>query len=89
MWDTRLVCVDCNNIQAFGSTRFVSQTRHAEYDCKEERVRNIYAIGSAYPNLGNNLEEKTVDSVSGPSEWQPVSAGSVEETLWKVACGKR
>jgi hypothetical protein len=89
MSDLKIDCLDCSSIQLLGSTRYTSQTRRAEYDCKEERVRTISAVSTAYPEAGNMTENKSIDSMQGTSDWQPLSSGSIEETLWKIACGKR
>jgi hypothetical protein len=84
MWDMGVICVDCDNVQTFGSKRYSSRTRHAEYDCKEERMRTVYATGYA----GNADESRKADFASGPTEWLPVARGTAEEALWKFACGK-
>jgi hypothetical protein len=84
MWDMGVICIDCANVQTFGSKRYASRTRQAEYDCKEERMRNLYATGYA----GNADDNRKADFASGPSEWRPVARGTADEALWKFACGK-
>ena len=55
-----------------------------EFDCRQEQVRILYS--SIYSgHMGNGAE---VESKFLPESWRPVSVHSVEEVLWKVACGK-
>ena len=88
MSDMRMDCSECNLVLSFGDRRYTSQTRRAEYDCKEERIRTIYAISSGYPDSGNMNESKTVVSTRATSDWRPLLPGTADEMLWKVACGK-
>ena len=55
-----------------------------EFDCENEQIRPLFIL-SYEKNMGmgepNNI-------VSEPSEWAPVVPESVEEALFKAACGK-
>jgi len=59
----------------------VAQT---EYDCKEERMRTLYAVYGS-ENMGSG--KKTV-FIDGPGKWRPIEPGTVGVTLWKFVCGK-
>ena len=56
-----------------------------KYDCKEEQIQFLYEILYS-ENMG---EGKIVRSLGlHNNKWQPVAPGSMEEILWKFACGK-
>lgn len=64
---------------------FLSSKDQSEYDCKEERTRTLYFTNHS-GNMGggdNNYSSET------PLNWRPISPGSVGESLWQFACGKR
>ena len=66
-----------------GKTYASIKVQH-EFDCRQEQVRILYS--SIYSgHMGNGAE---VESKFLPESWRPVSVHSVEEVLWKVACGK-
>ena len=64
---------------------YMSMKRQVEYDCKEERSRLLSFSGHSDNMAGGEV----VFSDSDPHNWEPVSPGSGNETLWKIACGKR
>ena len=64
---------------------FLSQKIQSEYDCKEEKSR-ILALSRFSGQMGNG---KAVYLDSETGKWYPVSPGSMEEILWKIACGKQ
>jgi Surface-adhesin protein E len=64
---------------------YMSMKRQVEYDCKEERSRLLSFSGHSENMAGGEV----VFSDSDPHNWEPVSPGSGNETLWKIACGKR
>ena len=56
-----------------------------EYDCKEDRMRRLYATMHS-ANMGRG---DVVDSHPIHEAWQSVPLGSLNEQLWKFACGKK
>jgi hypothetical protein len=65
--------------------KYLSSKAQHEFDCKKERARILYF--SLYS--GNIGAGKVVFSESDPAKWQRIPLGSMIETLWEVACGKR
>ena len=56
-----------------------------EYDCKEKQIRQLfYALYSDSMGKGK-MEHANSEHLN----WLPVQPGSMEEALWKVACGKK
>ena len=56
-----------------------------EFDCKEERKRNIYQTYHAE----NMRQGRIVNTMEIPDKiWVPIAPGTLNEALWKVACGK-
>lgn len=63
---------------------FASIKAQHEFDCRQEQVRMLYA--SFYSgHMGTGVE---VGNQFQPENWRPVPTRSIEEILWKVACGK-
>ena len=61
----------------------VSQT---EYDCKEERLRVLDAIGFS-ENMGKG--ELIEDEITPIPEWEPILPDDITfKKMWKIACGK-
>ncbi len=79
MW----VLSDFNASQRFSSFEYKSITAQWEFDCKEEKSRLLYA---AYFNK-NMSKGNTVAIDQNTSKWSPASPGSINEGLWKFACG--
>jgi hypothetical protein len=76
----------------FSASRKINDTVHAlsmkaqeQYDCGEEQTRSLYI--TFFSEKGGAGE--VVFNVSTPGNWQPVSPGSVMETLFSVACGQK
>lgn len=64
---------------------FMSMNLQSEYDCKDERLRTL-----SQSNLSGNMGGGTVVYIdSKPSAWRPFSPGSIDEGLWKYACGRQ
>ena len=64
---------------------FLSSKAQQEYDCKEEKSRTL-AFTWLSGQMGNG---KVVYANSDPRKWSPIQPGSVRETQWKIACGKK
>lgn len=81
MWDL----LDYKRVKVIGGKSDLSQRTQKEYDCKEEKVR-ILVLTSFSGQMGNgtiNYDD------SNTEKWRPVAPGTVNETLWKIACGKQ
>jgi len=66
--------------------RYLSSKSQDEYDCKGEQWRRIYFTWHSEKMTRGDV----VYSYDGiASNWEPVSPGSVNERIWKLACGKK
>ncbi len=69
--------------QSSGKTYF-STRKQTEYDCQDERTRILtFSLHSGKMGGGGAI---AVDNT--PFQWSSVPPGSVNEILWKFACGK-
>jgi len=75
---------DFKSAKPFGKRQYLSMKAQSEYDCKDERSRNIFSTMTA-GNMGGGETVYVSDGV--PGNWTPNVPGSVGETLWKIACG--
>jgi hypothetical protein len=81
MWDLK----DFKTVRTLSGQSNLSNKGQFEYDCKEEKQRKI-----AHTWFSGQMGSGTVNYTdSTTNEWSPISPGSVGETQWKVACGKR
>ena len=56
-----------------------------EYNCKEKKIRQLfYALYSDSMGKGK-MEHANSEHLN----WLPVQSESMEEAMWKVACGKK
>ena len=82
MWDL----VDFKTVQTGpGGESYLSSKTQEQYDCKEERSRQI-AFTWFDGKMGSG---KVVVSDSDPGKWKPIAPESVAAALWKIACGKK
>lgn len=82
MWDL----MDYKTVQKGpAGVSFLSAKQQTEYDCKEEKERMLAFLWFD----GQMANGKVVYSNSDTDKWSPISPGSVAETLWKIACGKK
>ncbi len=71
--------------QTFSGKTFLSAKLQHEYDCKDSQRRTLQSsLYSGWKGGGTVVLFGT-----NPAPWRPVSAGTVGETLWKMACGKK
>lgn len=63
---------------------YMSIMSQYESNCKEEQSRALNASYHA-KNMGRG---KVIYSNKNPENWSPVSPDSIDERLWKFACGK-
>jgi len=84
MWDMS----DFKTVQksAAGGASYLSSKMQEEYDCKEEKMR-ILAFTWFAGQMGSGKVVVSVGNVRG--KWEPIEPGSIGETLWKIACGKK
>lgn len=64
---------------------YLSEMVQKEYECKEEQSRTLFRSAHS----GNMSGGGAVQINAVPDKWGPVSPGSTDETLWKLACGKQ
>jgi hypothetical protein len=76
---------DFETMQTMAGNSFLSLKGQAEYDCAEDRYRPLAFIEFS----GNMGSSRVVSNDSTEQEWRPVAPGSVGQTLWKFACGKK
>ena len=65
---------------------YLSSKVQDEFDCMEEKTR-LLAFTWFGGKMGNGKVVVSNGNVRG--EWEPISPGSVNEVLWKIACGKK
>lgn len=84
-WVKMWYLFDFKTVQVDSGNKFMSLKSQSEFDCKEDQVRLLsFSAHSNTMGRGN-----VVDSKSDHFRWDPVPPGSVNEVLWKIACGKR
>lgn len=79
------VLFDFKTIQTKADVSYLSAKPHMEYDCAKQRFEGhtvMYYSG----NMGRGT---LLDRSSGKDRWLPVSPGSLDHALWKLACGKK
>ncbi|PTQ88229.1 hypothetical protein C8R30_1561 [Nitrosomonas nitrosa] len=75
---------DFKAAKEFGGIEFLSSKYQKEYDCKQEQARML-----AFTLFSSNMGEgQVVYSNSDPDNWEPISPGSVSQTLLETACEK-
>ena len=74
---------DFQTTKTASGIRYFSSKGQEEYDCKEEQSRAL-AFSMFFDKMGDG-----VANYSGvvDSNWNPVSPGSIDEKLFKIACG--
>lgn len=73
---------DFKTIQPGSGTPYLSRKWQNEYDCADEQIRFLaFYLYSGAMGTGD-LVYFSVD----PWKWTPVSPGSVNQSMWKLAC---
>lgn len=81
MWDL----LDYKKAQEIPTGKsFRSVRAQTEYSCSNKNSRPLAA--SAHSD--KMARGGTVHAVSEPGNWRPVAPGSLDEAMWKIACGK-
>jgi hypothetical protein len=74
--------LDYKDVQRMVEVGYLSQKALVEYDCAKRKARNLsFALHADHMGEGKVIYQDT-----SPNQWEPVSAGSISETLWNVAC---
>ena len=77
---------DFKTVQKLENDRYLSEMRRGEYDCEEETIRQL----DVHSYSGNMRQSEIVRSITNiKDEAESVMPGSINETLLKVACGKK
>ena len=74
---------DYTTLQTVGDSSFLSSKAQNEFDCAEERQREL-AVTWFSGNMGTG---NGVWTNSDETKWRPVAPGSVGQGVWKFACG--
>jgi hypothetical protein len=74
--------LDYKAFQRMVEVGYFSQKSQAEYDCKEKKFRGL-TLALHAEHMG---EGKVIYSDETAHEWEAVEPGTLNETLWKIAC---
>ena len=77
--------IDYRKVKEVMSIRALSSKSLEEYDCvsQEERTLSLTFFS------GNISDGNALYTDSDAQKWTPISPGSLNESLWKAACGKK
>lgn len=81
MW----VLFDFKTAQTKAGVSYLSAKAHMEYDCARQRFEGL-AVMYVSGNMGSG---NILDRSSGKGTWLRISPGSLDQALWKLACGKQ
>ena len=81
MWDL----FDFSITQTVMNKQFLSIKSQREFDCKEKSLRLHYTTFHSLKMGAGNI----VNTSNLVRDWAPVSPESIDEILWKFACGKK
>ncbi|MDD2932596.1 MAG: hypothetical protein PHO76_01790 [Methylotenera sp.] len=73
-----------NEVKNSSGRAYLSSKELVEYNCNEEHYR-VIASSLYVRRMGQG---KVVSFSSDVKQWQPVEFNTLEESLWKAACGK-
>lgn len=76
---------DYKTSRTFSGKTFLSARLQHEYDCKDRTRRMLQSS----LHSGNKGAGTVVLTSAKVTDWRPVSAATVAETVWKMACGKK
>ena len=79
MWNL----IDYKTVRA--GNPYMSIRGQSEFDCRRERMRSLF-LSFYSRNMGRG---HVVDSDDDPARWRRVAPGSIDDSLWQIACGKR
>jgi hypothetical protein len=81
MW----VLFDFKTVRTKEGVSYSSAKANMNYDCTEQRYEGLTVMYFS-GNMGNG---NLLDRSSGKGKWLRISPGSLDESLWKLACGKK
>lgn len=81
MW----VLFDFKTARTKEGVSYSSAKAHMEYDCAGQRYEGLTVMYYS-GNMGNG---NVLDRSSGKGNWLRISSGSLDQSLWKLACGKK
>lgn len=81
MWDL----FDFSITQTVMNKQFLSIKSQREFDCKDKALRLRYTTYHSLKMGAGNI----VNTSNLVRDWAPVSPESIDEILWKFACGKK
>ena len=76
---------DYRDTQEASGYKFSSAKLQNEYSCKNEQIR--FLTNTTFS--GNMGEGDAIFSVAGTGKWQSIIHNSIDEAMWKFACGKK
>jgi hypothetical protein len=76
---------DHTTIQTVAGKLYLSSKAQTEYNCAEKQSRILVV----YAHSGQMGSSTLVGYDTDPTKWRPVMPGSVDQAMWKVACGKQ
>jgi len=76
---------DFYSVEEAAGEKYLSHKGQSGYDCKEEQGKTLY-FSRHSENMGGG-DVVHVDNKPAKN-WTPIPPGSVNEGLWKFACGK-
>jgi len=80
MWEMR----SFKEVQRAGAS-YLSAKMQNEYDCNDEKVRNI-----AFQTYSGTMGSGRVAEVGSTADaWRPISPGTVAIIKWRIVCGRR
>lgn len=82
---TMWVLFDFKTAQTKAGVSYLSAKAHMKYDCAKQRFEGLTVMYVA-GNMGNG---NILDRSSGKGMWLRIFPGSLDEGLWKLACGKQ
>ena len=81
MWNLK----NYKTVRTLAGYSLLSMMTQEEYDCMEEK-RRLLAFTWFDGQMGNG---KVVVTDSDTGKWSPIRPGSIAETMFEVACGKK
>ena len=76
---------DNMKVEVFAGQSFLSIRSLSEYDCKDEKERVLSESGFS-GHMGKGTISYNDEDIK---KWFAVAPGTIAETLWKIACGKK
>lgn len=80
MW----VLLDLKSAAEYQGIKFLSTKTQKQFDCLNEMTKTLYETEFS-ENMGGGAVVLTFNS----GNWMPISPDSINNALWKIACGKK